>query len=44
MTALTAAAQAATTAETTPAPLEPPAEDQVLVCRARPATDIVLDM
>jgi ferredoxin-NADP reductase/MOSC domain-containing protein YiiM len=27
-----------------PAPLEPPAEDQVLVCCAQPATDIVLDM
>ncbi len=27
-----------------PAPLEPPAEGQVLVCCAQPATDIVLDM
>jgi ferredoxin-NADP reductase/MOSC domain-containing protein YiiM/ferredoxin len=27
-----------------PAPLDPPAEDQVLICCARPATDVVLDM
>ncbi len=27
-----------------PAPLEPPADGQVLICCARPATDIVLDM
>ena len=28
----------------TPAPLEPPADDEVLICSARPDTDIVLDM
>jgi ferredoxin-NADP reductase/MOSC domain-containing protein YiiM len=28
----------------TPAPLEPPADGQVLICCARPRTDIVLDM
>ncbi|HYQ70228.1 MOSC and FAD-binding oxidoreductase domain-containing protein [Actinophytocola sp.] len=27
-----------------PAPLEPPAEGQVLICCARPGTDVVLDM
>jgi ferredoxin len=27
-----------------PAPLEPPADGQVLICCARPGTDIVLDM
>jgi ferredoxin len=27
-----------------PAPLDPPAEDEVLICCARPDTDIVLDM
>lgn len=27
-----------------PAPLEPPTDGQVLICCARPATDIVLDM
>jgi ferredoxin len=28
----------------TPQPLEPPADGDVLVCCARPATDVVLDM
>jgi ferredoxin len=28
----------------TPAPLEPPADGEVLICCARPGTDIVLDM
>ena len=27
-----------------PAPLEPPADEQVLICCAQPATDIILDM
>jgi ferredoxin len=27
-----------------PAPLEPPAEGEVLICCAQPRTDIVLDM
>ncbi|MGW5195839.1 hypothetical protein ACWEOO_41730 [Kribbella sp. NPDC004138] len=26
------------------APLEPPPDGQVLICRSRPATDLVLDM
>jgi hypothetical protein len=27
-----------------PDPLEPPADDEVLICCAQPGTDIVLDM
>ena len=32
------------TSPTPPAPLEPPADGQVLICCARPGTDIVVDM